>query len=91
MPLAAQRATDRLIIGRAKKNSGVGREVPITAKWGLVGRGQNATGQHLSSAFWHNNSSAAGKESEIDRDGVENRKVSDVVDDQPKDGSSSHE
>src|SRR5436190_7715791 len=55
------------VIGRAKKNSGVGREVPITAKWGFVGRGQNATGQHLSSAFWHDNSSAAAKESEIRR------------------------
>jgi len=66
-------------------------EVPITAKWGLVERGQNATGQHLSSAFWHNNSSAADKEFEIDRDGIDDRKVSDVVEDEPKDGSSSHE
>jgi hypothetical protein len=75
------RPTTRLsaIIGRAKKNSGVGREVPITAKWGLVERGQNAAAQHLSSAFWHNNSSRAGKESEIGH-GHE-----------PKDGSRSHE
>ena len=65
--------------------------MPITAKWGLVGRGQNATGQHLSSAFWHNNSSAAGKEIEIDRDGVDDFLHDVVVDDEPKDGSSSHE
>jgi hypothetical protein len=57
-----------------KKNSGVGNGVPITAKWGLVERGQNATAQYLSSAFWRGNSSDAGKESE---DGIE----------QPKDGS----
>ena len=82
--------TEEQVIGRAKKNSGVGREVPITAKWGLVERGQNATGQHLSSAFWHNNSSRAGKESEIGSHGIDD----DVVhndDDEPKDGSSSHE
>jgi len=63
-----------------KKNSGSPRDLPITAKWGLVGRGQNAAYQHLSSAFWHDNSSAAGKESEIGSDHAE-----------PKDGSSSHE
>jgi hypothetical protein len=63
-----------------KKNSGSPRDLPITAKWGLVGRGQNAAYQHLSSAFWHDNSSAAGKESETAGG-----------DDGPKDGSSSHE
>jgi hypothetical protein len=52
----------------------------------LVERGQNATGQHLSSAFWHDNSSAAGKESEIGHDGIYFVGI-----DEPKDGSSSHE
>jgi hypothetical protein len=64
-----------------KKNSGDPADLPITAKWGLVGRGQNAACQYLSSAFWHDNSSAAGKESETARGGG----------DEPKDGSSSHE
>jgi len=65
--------------------------VPITAKWGLVERGQNATGQHLSSAFWQNNSSRAGKESEIGRDGIDHVVVHIDDDHEPKDGSSSHE
>ena len=64
--------------------------MPITAKWGLVGRGQNATSQHLSSAFWHHNSSAAGKESEID-DGICVAIDGGGGIDEPKDGSSSHE
>ena len=63
--------------------------MPITAKWGLVERGQNAAAQHLSSAFWHHNSSAAGKESEID-DGICVAIGGGIID-EPKDGSSSHE
>ena len=61
-------ASSRAIIGRSKKNSGHVGGVPITAKWGLVGRGQNAAYQSLSSAFWHDNSSAAGKDSEVGHD-----------------------
>jgi hypothetical protein len=63
-----------------KKNSGDPADVPITAKWGLVGRGQNAAARYLSSAFWHDNSSAAGKESEIG-----------IGSDKPTDGSRRHE